>query len=373
MKFHPLLIAVINTIQFQRLRNIKQLGFVSFVYPSANHTRFEHSLGTCHLAKVMIESLQRNTPNLIVSEKDLLCVQLAALCHDLGHGPFSHSWEHFMSASSIKWNHEKNSVRIFEEIIKEENVKSLLEVFDVNSEDIKNIEHYILGTKPEKIDPNKYFLYQIVHNTDTEIDVDKFEYLLRDSKNLNICIHFDYTRLMHYCFVFNVNGRLEICFHKKVKDCIYELFQDRLMLHKKAYQHLKVRIIEKMFSDALLFCEHEFELKTKSILAFKLKIDSFLKLTDHIFYEILNTTKNVKSREILKSILSRKLYKVREIKNDEFNVSSDICIKIFMNNHQLDAIKNIKFIDSETWCIVNDFIDVKDFVEKAKTTCYTLV
>ncbi|KAL1281520.1 hypothetical protein QQF64_000323 [Cirrhinus molitorella] len=97
IELHPLLVKIIDTPQFQRLRHIKQLGGTSRVYPGTTHTRFEHSLGMAYLAGSMIKVLQQKafqkTKQDLADEKDVLCVQIAALCYNLGHGPFSHLYE----------------------------------------------------------------------------------------------------------------------------------------------------------------------------------------------------------------------------------------------------------------------------------------
>lgn len=97
----PVMWAFIDTPVFQRLRDLKQLGAASHVYMNANHTRFEHSIGVAHLAEKLTESIWKRQPKLRKStaQKDLLCVKLAALFHDLGHGPFSHVYEDFVKVS----------------------------------------------------------------------------------------------------------------------------------------------------------------------------------------------------------------------------------------------------------------------------------
>ncbi|PSN52990.1 hypothetical protein C0J52_01119 [Blattella germanica] len=124
IKLHPLCIAIIDTPEFQRLRNLKQLGLLYYVYPGGSHNRFEHSLGVSYLAGQMVEALRRanEDPN-IVSDDEKLCVEVAGLCHDLGHGPFSHSWEQFVNRGknvADHWKHEKSSIQLFDYLMKNE-------------------------------------------------------------------------------------------------------------------------------------------------------------------------------------------------------------------------------------------------------------
>jgi deoxynucleoside triphosphate triphosphohydrolase SAMHD1 len=95
----PVMTAFIDTAVFQRLRSIKQLGTAQYVYMTANHSRFEHSLGVAHLAEKLCRKIMERQPVLQCTEKDVLCVKLAGLFHDLGHGPFSHVYEKFVKDS----------------------------------------------------------------------------------------------------------------------------------------------------------------------------------------------------------------------------------------------------------------------------------
>jgi len=111
---HPLCVQIVDTPEFQRLRGISQLGTVQWVFPCARHDRFQHALGVSHLASEWARQFQREQPELHISDQarylvitpsveeqpelhisdqEVLCVTVAGLVHDLGHGPFSHFWE----------------------------------------------------------------------------------------------------------------------------------------------------------------------------------------------------------------------------------------------------------------------------------------
>jgi HD superfamily phosphohydrolase len=77
-------VKVMDTPQYQRLRDLSQLGGVYYVYPAAASKRFEHSLGVAHLARTFVQSLRQEQPELDITDADVLCIEIAGLCHDLG-------------------------------------------------------------------------------------------------------------------------------------------------------------------------------------------------------------------------------------------------------------------------------------------------
>lgn len=96
---------LINTREFQRLRRIRQLGFSEFVFPGATHTRFSHSIGVFHTARQLMEVIKRKQKNF--DEDRALVALCAALIHDLGHGPFSHTFENVEKDRGKKKHHEE--------------------------------------------------------------------------------------------------------------------------------------------------------------------------------------------------------------------------------------------------------------------------
>ncbi len=115
MVFDPIYWSFIDTVEFQRLREILQLGSSYYVYPGAVHTRFNHSLGVAHMAQNLMRQFRNDprTPNLGITDRDERHVVLAGLLHDLGHGVYSHLFDKEvipkLNVHGIQWSHEDAS------------------------------------------------------------------------------------------------------------------------------------------------------------------------------------------------------------------------------------------------------------------------
>ena len=121
MKFEKELLQFIDTYEFQRLRNIKQLGVCYYVFPGASHNRFEHSLGVAHLSFKMIKGLQTRQPELNISDRTCILIKIAGLLHDIGHVCFSHFFDNIFLDKFAKdhkyQHHESRSCAIIEYMI----------------------------------------------------------------------------------------------------------------------------------------------------------------------------------------------------------------------------------------------------------------
>ena len=154
------------------------MGSAHYVYPTAKHTRWEHSLGVMKLAGDMVEHFMRVKPG-ACDQKDKLCVMIAGLCHDLGHGPFSHLFEKYIdTVSDKKWSHEESSLAMLDFLITENELWPKFVEFGFNEQDlvfIKEMIHVKEGEQLRGRGPEKHFLYEIVANKTSSIDVDKVQ------------------------------------------------------------------------------------------------------------------------------------------------------------------------------------------------------
>ncbi len=96
--------AIVSSSSFQRLHNVRQLGLVHLVFPSASYSRFSHSIGACHNAGRIIDAIKLNAPSVAINDSRKQIYRLAALLHDIGHYPFSHATEHAIQSFYVGEN-----------------------------------------------------------------------------------------------------------------------------------------------------------------------------------------------------------------------------------------------------------------------------
>ncbi len=172
---------LINAPEFQRLRRIHQLGGTYMVYHTAEHSRFSHSLGVYEIARKMIETI--NGLNDILNEYEKVALLCAALLHDLGHGPFSHTFEQVTDI-----NHELFTERI---ICEDSEINRILKSYDESLP--RTISDIIAHRHP------RHLLTQIISS---QLDADRMDYLLRDSYFTGVSYgEFDLGRILRTLIV----------------------------------------------------------------------------------------------------------------------------------------------------------------------------
>ena len=274
-RLDPSYALIFDTRQFQRLRNLRQLGTAYHVFPGASHNRFEHSLGVAHLAERYSTQLwHAQRKELDIDRGDIRVVGLAGLCHDLGHGPFSHVFEReFLRQKGItNWDHEDMSAMMLDFIIDENGV----DVF--SNDDVRRVKALITSghtpsdsstiaaaaasqsatTSPPLGSANRW-LGEIVANGRNSIDVDKFDYLARDAYYCGVKVGSDFNRIMQFSRVIDD----EICYKYTEYMQLHELFHTRATMHRTVYTHKKSKAIEFMIVDALLALDPALKISEK--------------------------------------------------------------------------------------------------------------
>ncbi|XP_049326419.1 deoxynucleoside triphosphate triphosphohydrolase SAMHD1-like [Astyanax mexicanus] len=376
IEMHPLLVKIIDTPEFQRLRNVKQFGGGYYVYPGASHNRFEHSLGVAHLAGKLVQNLKDSQPDLGIDEEDELCVQIAGLCHDLGHGPFSHAFDDFMDQvqEDDKWKHEDQSVKMFDHLIIKGHIKGIMEKkYNLKNEDFEFIKELINPDKDNKTEwqfkgrtQEKSFLYEIVANKLTGIDVDKMDYFSRDCHHLGMTSNFSHERYMMFARVCtDENGEKHICMRDKEAVNMYELFHVRNLIRQRACHHRVAKAVELMITDALIEANSHFKLGEENLTICEAvnDLNTFTHLTDDILQEIERSTDdNLKqSQEIIKRIRDRDLY--RYVDGELFKRNEVRSLKTTKEKKDL-LEKWIKKITNQQTNLSPEEQQLKDFLDK---------
>jgi HD superfamily phosphohydrolase len=306
-----LLLDLINTREFQRLRRIKQLGLSEMVFPGGNHSRFAHSIGVMHNARRFLDRIEKLTKKKVEHRTAVLA---AALLHDVGHGPFSHAFEKITEE-----DHEKRTLEIIEDTSTE--VNSILRKHDSRLPDtlsnfFEKDEEELGKTK----NPIPRYLIQVISS---QLDADRFDYLIRDSYSTGAKYgQFDSRWLIQHLQVDEAHGRLYLA-NKAFTGAESYVFA-RYHMYRSVYFHKTTRAAEVMLK--LLFQRYKkLVQKKKSVVpdapkalvtAFrsggKMPLADYLQLDDYSVSEFMNVCRNVndqKLKELAVGVLDRKLYK----------------------------------------------------------------
>ncbi|MGQ9718295.1 MAG: HD domain-containing protein [Nitrososphaerales archaeon] len=246
---------IIDSGIFQRLRRIRQLAGANLTYPSAQHTRFEHSLGAMHLAGLVGSSLASKTR---ITDDDIQELRLSALLHDVGHGPFSHLFEEaLMEKRGI--THEDMSKRI----IMETEIKDVIEKNGFDSKEMSELALGLSSKRPK-------FMNEIIAGG---LSVDIMDYLLRDSYFTGV----EYGRVD----VHRLIDSFEIMDEKLAIDqaalYAFEAFTiARYEMFKAVYFHRTVRAAQAMLIRSIILANDELELTDVN------DLQKFLNLTDEL-------------------------------------------------------------------------------------------
>lgn len=275
---------LIDTEFFQRLRKIRQLAGAHLVYPSAQHTRFEHSIGAMHLAGLAAESLLNK--GYITCKEDVESLRIAALLHDIGHGPFSHLFEEVLrEKKSNKINHEIIGKRIIKETI----IIDILEKYGYDGDYVCKLS---FG------ESQKMFYDEIIAGS---LSVDIMDYLPRDSFFTGAEYgKVDYHRLISSLEVLS-NGHLGI--DKSAINSLESMLISRYQMFKAVYFHKTVRAGEVMLLHSLISADKQLNFSNFTI-------EEYLDYTDDKTIDIICSLKENKfASELALDYKKRNLFK----------------------------------------------------------------
>jgi HD superfamily phosphohydrolase len=343
--FGPVAKCLIDTPHFQRLRGLKQLGTSEFTYINANHNRFEHSLGVMHLARLLVTNLREKQPRLGIRDKDVLCVTLAGLLHDIGHGCYSHVYDSVfptqlqlylqkhphlqalyqgLPPKPANWSHEDGSLMMIDAMLAFHGLQidthnldqPLRQIGDgieatsirtyssmeeqggdiLTSRDWIFIKEAIQGGPLDELSSScsieqehssgfvgrphchQEFLYDIVNNRHSGLDVDKMDYYARDERRTDkgngevdhrlmdeAVVAWGYCPKPHKCFrctsiatatttttTTTTRQHLMIAWPEKCVGQLADFFHRRFRNHSNIYQHKTTQASTYLISDILV-------------------------------------------------------------------------------------------------------------------------
>lgn len=280
---------VIDSYPMQRLRRLRQLAGSEYVYPGANHTRFEHCLGVMYLAGKVLENPHISQ---LVSDKEVDICRIAALLHDVGHGPFSHIFEGILIKNLDKTHEDLTSW-----IIEKSEVADKLSKLGYDPNEIGELA---VGKLHKK---DRAFLDQIISSA---VDVDKQDFIVRDTYHTGAEYGFiDVFRLIHALDVLGENLAVEL----GALSALEAIVIARIESFKSIYFHRVGRAAQIMLATAMEKANPELGLTS-----FKTP-EEYMALDDYTVWSALKKCKasrniiaNLEQRRMLKCAYERTFY-----------------------------------------------------------------
>lgn len=290
---YPLEVLFMDTSVVQRLRKLSQLVGAEWVYPGATHTRFSHSIGTMHVAGMYAKRLFEN------DSAKIRLIRLAALLHDVAHGPFSHQFDDTIYRKmGLKKGHDDYREKLILSTLPSEVVERFLDIsdpkfrrsvvedfeqtmgkFENPERDFENLVRKILeifrGEEEGSIE------FNIVQGP---LGADRLDFVLRDSYHSGVRNYSTVAldRIVRNSYVKRINGKEILCYDIKVMDDVYSFLFGRFMMYKNVYFHKTSRAVDLMIQELLNLADEILNLQ--SMVEDPRK---FLKLTDDYIFTMM--------------------------------------------------------------------------------------
>jgi len=301
---------LIDSYPVQRLHRLRQLAGSEFVYSGANHTRFEHSIGVMYLAGKLTEN--QNLSQLL-SEEEIQIVRMAALLHDVGHGPFSHVFEHLL-VKFLNKTHEDMTRWIIQK-------SELRDIISGLGYDADAIGKLAVGELRRR---GKAFLDQIIQSA---VDVDKLDFVVRDTYHTGAEYGYvDVFRLIHMLDVLGENLAVDVGALSALESFVLA----RLESFRSIYFHRVGRAAQIMLATAMEAAKDELGLVDFD------SPEDYLALNDYTVWTMLKQCK--KSRGIIEKLERRRLLKCAYDRT--FHVREKMVPSIFSVDEVREQMRN---------------------------------
>ena len=332
------ILPIISSEIFQRLRYIHQTSIAYLVYPGMTHTRFEHSLGVMNLARELTKFVKINSEQYsdlsFIDEEFINLVSLAGLLHDIGHLPFSHTFENALSLAKevygidVEYYGKKTHV-VFGNRIIDNYLSNYLDKFSRNYDTVNFVQRVISSTPKTK---EERFASLIISS---EIDADRGDYLLRDSYFAGVGYgNFDIERLKRSLIY--IDNKLVI--PKKAIPVIEQFLLARMYMYETVYFHSVVGLYNAVLSHAIVRL-------IKSNALPEISPENYPKLTDFLILSKLDLA----GKEFYDGILNRKGFK--RLKTD---IMGECYEKVEKRRNEINEIMR----ESKGLIVYHDFYDV---------------
>ena len=344
---------LIDTREVQRLRRIRQLSGVAMVFHTAEHSRFGHALGVYHVARRMVTEV-KDIQNAL-SEYEVIVLLCAALLHDVGHGPFSHAFEHV-----FKIRHEEITCQMIESPITQ--INQVLRKYPGLASDIAGVIRH----------DGKYPLVESLISS--QLDVDRLDYLNRDAQFTGATYGVvDVDRITRIICI--RNGK--ICYRAKGVHAIENYLMSRYHMYWQIYYHPKARsyeiILESIYArikDMLIEgIKVEADVTSLRKVFFEHDLESYIDIDDSYvngFIKQLTKTRDLVLNDLCNAFMDRKLFKhynVRFEGNDEMAESifkeyraNDVLIRYYFKEDKVKQVTYLSYMNTGNDTNVNNIL-----------------
>ncbi len=327
-----LILDLIETPEFQRLRRIRQLGFSFLTFYGAEGSRFVHSIGVFCVARQILNELQLNYGNFVGPQRTAILV--AALLHDIGHGPFSHS-----SEPAFDFEHEEWTLKIIQG---KTSVNSLLKGYSKNL--IKQVCDILQENTKEP------WVSQVVSG---QLDCDRADYLIRDSQQTGTKYGvFQLDRIIKSLQLEPVNGQIRLVVSEKGIQAVEDYLFARYSMYLQVYHHKKTLASDALFSSLIkrakdllqagekIYCSSTL----RKWLFGRLSLAEFWRMDDtHMWqhlHEWLDENKDEILTDLARRLLNRDLFKAQQLHN--------------MSKKDIEAIRRSLKGDEKYYCLIRE-------------------